>query len=155
MRPKYITSYPTFPSPDKDADSDKAFITSLATLVSFNPTLLLPVITVKSCKMAATHDNSKPFFPLAGQAKDGWSTENEATATCFCGAVQLSFVSRHWCGRRELRSRLGYISRPPLLTIRSLSKVQASSARSYATATIAVRSQPQCSLRILRWRTST
>lgn len=28
---------------------------------------------------------------MAG-ASDGWSTEDEATATCFCGAVQLSFV---------------------------------------------------------------
>ena len=23
---------------------------------------------------------------------DGWSTDDRATATCFCGAVQLSFV---------------------------------------------------------------
>jgi hypothetical protein len=40
-----------------------------------------------------TIDKSKPYFPLAGGADDGWSTEDEATATCFCGAVQLSFVS--------------------------------------------------------------
>ena len=40
-----------------------------------------------------TIDKSKQYFPLAGGADDGWSTENEATATCFCGAVQLSFVS--------------------------------------------------------------
>lgn len=32
-------------------------------------------------------------FPLAGLARDGWSTSTEATATCFCGAVQLQFVS--------------------------------------------------------------
>ncbi len=38
-------------------------------------------------------DKSKPYFPLAGLANDGWSNEDEATATCFCGAVQLSFVS--------------------------------------------------------------
>jgi hypothetical protein len=31
-------------------------------------------------------------FPLAGNASDGWSNEDEATATCFCGAVQISFV---------------------------------------------------------------
>ncbi len=43
--------------------------------------------------MAATADKSKPYFPLAGLANDGWSTEDEATATCFCGAVQLAFVS--------------------------------------------------------------
>jgi len=36
-------------------------------------------------------DKSKPYFPLASLANDGWSTEDEATATCFCGAVQLSF----------------------------------------------------------------
>ncbi|KAI1101729.1 Mss4-like protein [Jackrogersella minutella] len=41
--------------------------------------------------MAATADKSKPYIPLAGGASDGWSKENEATATCFCGTVQLSF----------------------------------------------------------------
>jgi hypothetical protein len=34
-------------------------------------------------------------FPVAGLARDGWSTEDEATATCFCGAVQLVFVSTY------------------------------------------------------------
>lgn len=37
--------------------------------------------------------NTKLYIPLAGGADDGWSTENEATATCYCGAVQLVFVS--------------------------------------------------------------
>lgn len=32
-------------------------------------------------------------FPVAGLARDGWSTESEATATCFCGSVQLVLVS--------------------------------------------------------------
>ncbi|KAH7374136.1 Mss4-like protein [Cadophora sp. MPI-SDFR-AT-0126] len=41
--------------------------------------------------MAATADTSKPFFPLSGSRDDGWSTEDEATATCFCGSVQLAF----------------------------------------------------------------
>ena len=41
----------------------------------------------------ATTDKSKPYIPLAGCANDGWSKEDEATATCFCGAVQLAFVS--------------------------------------------------------------
>lgn len=41
----------------------------------------------------ATTDKSKPYIPLAGCADDGWSKEDEATATCFCGAVQLAFVS--------------------------------------------------------------
>ncbi|KAL0058561.1 hypothetical protein AAF712_014753 [Marasmius tenuissimus] len=39
----------------------------------------------------ATADKSKPYIPLAGLANDGWSKEGEATATCFCGAVQLAF----------------------------------------------------------------
>ncbi|KAF9526279.1 Mss4-like protein [Crepidotus variabilis] len=41
--------------------------------------------------MAASADKSKPFFPLAGSANDGWCKEDSATATCFCGAVQLAF----------------------------------------------------------------
>lgn len=41
----------------------------------------------------ATADKSKPYIPQAGCANDGWSKEDEATATCFCGAVQLAFVS--------------------------------------------------------------
>ncbi|KAF5684607.1 glutathione-dependent formaldehyde-activating GFA [Fusarium circinatum] len=31
-------------------------------------------------------------FPRAGVTQDGWSTEDEATATCYCGAVQLVLV---------------------------------------------------------------
>ena len=44
--------------------------------------------------MAATADKSKPYIPLAGGASDGWSKEDSATATCFCGAVQLSFPTQ-------------------------------------------------------------
>ncbi|KAJ7863365.1 Mss4-like protein [Mycena leptocephala] len=45
--------------------------------------------------MAAPHDDkSKPYIPLAGGADDGWSNEEEATATCFCGAVQLKFPTQ-------------------------------------------------------------
>lgn len=33
------------------------------------------------------------FFPRAGVAQDGWSIKEEATAICYCGAVQLVFVS--------------------------------------------------------------
>ncbi|EPS39749.1 hypothetical protein H072_6458 [Dactylellina haptotyla CBS 200.50] len=40
--------------------------------------------------MASTTSSGSRFL-LAGQAEDGWSNENEATATCFCGAVQLVF----------------------------------------------------------------
>ncbi|KAJ7786705.1 hypothetical protein B0H14DRAFT_3583759 [Mycena olivaceomarginata] len=43
---------------------------------------------------AAHMDKSKPYIPLPGGAADGWSTEGEATATCFCGAVQLKFVAQ-------------------------------------------------------------
>ncbi|KAH7075060.1 Mss4-like protein [Paraphoma chrysanthemicola] len=32
-----------------------------------------------------------PYIPLAGLASDGWSKDDEATATCYCGAVQLAF----------------------------------------------------------------
>lgn len=41
--------------------------------------------------MAAALDKSEPYFPLAGGASDGWSKDDSATATCFCGAVQLAF----------------------------------------------------------------
>ncbi|CAG9953300.1 unnamed protein product [Clonostachys rosea f. rosea IK726] len=44
--------------------------------------------------MAATADKSKPYIPLASLARDGWSTDEEATATCFCGAVQLVFPTQ-------------------------------------------------------------
>ncbi|KAK9349564.1 Mss4-like protein, partial [Lipomyces doorenjongii] len=43
--------------------------------------------------MAATAKSKPPYIPLAGCADDGWVKEDEATATCFCGAVQLAFVS--------------------------------------------------------------
>jgi len=39
-----------------------------------------------------TRENAPEKFPIAGLVTDGWSTEDEATATCFCGAVQLQFV---------------------------------------------------------------
>lgn len=32
-------------------------------------------------------------FLVVHLSSDGWSTEDEATATCFCGAVQLVLVS--------------------------------------------------------------
>ncbi|KAI1613867.1 Mss4-like protein [Exophiala viscosa] len=41
--------------------------------------------------MASTADKSKPYIPHNSGASDGWSTDDEATATCFCGAVQLAF----------------------------------------------------------------
>ncbi|KAF8202740.1 Mss4-like protein [Mycena galopus ATCC 62051] len=43
---------------------------------------------------SAPVDRSQPWFPLAGSATDGWSNDEEATATCFCGAVQLKFPTQ-------------------------------------------------------------
>lgn len=43
----------------------------------------------------STADKSQPIFPLT-IANDGYSKsegDKEATATCFCGRVQLAFVS--------------------------------------------------------------
>lgn len=42
--------------------------------------------------MAAPADQLRTNFPVAGETNDGWSSETEATATCYCGAVQLVFV---------------------------------------------------------------
>ncbi|KAJ7723708.1 Mss4-like protein [Mycena olivaceomarginata] len=42
---------------------------------------------------ATPADRTESYFPLAGGDNDGWSNEEEATATCFCGAVQLKFVT--------------------------------------------------------------
>jgi hypothetical protein len=52
------------------------------------------LITMASTTIPVTGaiDKSKPYFPLAGLASDGWSNEDYATATCFCGAVQLAAV---------------------------------------------------------------
>ncbi|KAJ5713669.1 uncharacterized protein N7483_010850 [Penicillium malachiteum] len=44
--------------------------------------------------MAALTDKSQSYIPLAGSAEDGWSKEDEATATCYCGAVQLAFPTK-------------------------------------------------------------
>ncbi|KAL9056308.1 MAG: hypothetical protein Q9162_002999 [Coniocarpon cinnabarinum] len=44
--------------------------------------------------MSAHTDKSKPYFPLSGTKEDqGYSKEDEATATCFCGTVQLAFIT--------------------------------------------------------------
>ncbi|PNP52391.1 hypothetical protein THARTR1_06995 [Trichoderma harzianum] len=39
--------------------------------------------------MASNADSQN--LPLSGVARDGWSSDTEATATCFCGAVQIVF----------------------------------------------------------------
>ncbi len=63
-----------------------ATLTTLDTKQTFSPITTVPYTT-----MAATADKSKPYIPLAGGADDGWSKDDSATATCFCGAVQLAF----------------------------------------------------------------
>ncbi|THZ71332.1 hypothetical protein D6C85_05355 [Aureobasidium pullulans] len=49
-------------------------------------------------------------FPVVHLSDDGWSTEEEATATCFCGAVQLilplqkpGLINRHICHCTDCR----------------------------------------------------
>ncbi|KAI9836624.1 MAG: hypothetical protein M1819_001258 [Sarea resinae] len=44
--------------------------------------------------MTAVEDSKMANFPLAGLRDDGWSKEDEATATCFCGSVQLAFPTQ-------------------------------------------------------------
>ncbi|KAK9326913.1 Mss4-like protein [Lipomyces starkeyi] len=44
--------------------------------------------------MADADKSKPPYIPLAGCADDGWSKEDEATAACFCGAVQLAFPTQ-------------------------------------------------------------
>ncbi|KPV72022.1 uncharacterized protein RHOBADRAFT_39760 [Rhodotorula graminis WP1] len=39
----------------------------------------------------AAAPKNEPYFPLAGLADDGWSNDTEATATCYCGKVQMKF----------------------------------------------------------------
>ncbi|TLD34079.1 hypothetical protein PspLS_00217 [Pyricularia sp. CBS 133598] len=36
-------------------------------------------------------DLSQPYIPVVGHATGGYSKEDEATATCYCGTVQLAF----------------------------------------------------------------
>ncbi|KAH6624165.1 Mss4-like protein [Chaetomium sp. MPI-SDFR-AT-0129] len=41
--------------------------------------------------MANSADKTKPYFHPTGLVTDGYSRDGEATATCFCGKVQLAF----------------------------------------------------------------
>lgn len=43
--------------------------------------------------MTSSFDKSKSYFPLAGGASDGYNKAGLASATCFCGEVQIEFVS--------------------------------------------------------------
>ncbi|TGJ85022.1 hypothetical protein E0Z10_g3739 [Xylaria hypoxylon] len=40
--------------------------------------------------MASTSDKTKSYIPSNSLQQDGWSNDTEATATCFCGTVQLA-----------------------------------------------------------------
>ncbi|KAI9044686.1 GFA family protein [Aspergillus affinis] len=44
--------------------------------------------------MAAAAGGAEPYIPLAGCADDGWTKEDQATATCYCGGVQLAFPTQ-------------------------------------------------------------
>ena len=44
-----------------------------------------------------TANKTKPYFPLAGLATDGFSNDEYASATCYCGAVQLRLVRLSLC----------------------------------------------------------
>jgi|SRR5690242_3678567 len=66
-------------------------------------------------------DKSQPYIPRAGVATGGWSKEDEATATCFCGAVQLAFVSVLL--QRSILSML--ICLPDLLFLDSITTIHA------------------------------
>lgn len=57
-------------------------------------------------------DGTGPFFPRAGLAQDGWSTKEEATATCYCGTVQLSFVSLSNSPKTHVSHRCQPLSKP-------------------------------------------
>jgi hypothetical protein len=50
----------------------------------------------KNIMTMSTRDANKnvPFIPHNSLKQDGYSKDGEATATCYCGAVQLAFVSR-------------------------------------------------------------
>ncbi|OJJ71412.1 hypothetical protein ASPBRDRAFT_179807 [Aspergillus brasiliensis CBS 101740] len=47
--------------------------------------------TTTSDTTTSSSTTANAHFPLAGLTNDGWSTDKEATATCYCGAVQLAF----------------------------------------------------------------
>lgn len=65
---------------------------NLTTDVSFLEDITKPDNYVN---MSPSNDKSAPYMPVAGLARDGYSRDGEATATCYCGAVQLAFVSKH------------------------------------------------------------
>jgi hypothetical protein len=63
---------------------------SIYIIISFTVSPFPKRITDKTTEMDAFNERGFPVFNLSN---DGWSNEHEATATCFCGAVQLVLVS--------------------------------------------------------------
>ena len=90
--------------------------------------------------MAASADKSTPYIPLAGGADDGWSKEDCATATCYCGAVQLEFVSLTLA--MHLSAPMCHVSN---YMNHSQPKARALSTRLSATAQTAAKSPHPCS----------
>jgi hypothetical protein len=59
-----------------------------------NQGFALSIATRITWQLIMAADNERfTKFPLQGLTDDGWSTEEEATATCACGAVQMVIVS--------------------------------------------------------------
>jgi hypothetical protein len=56
-------------------------------------TFSLALYLVSMADEAIDNCRAGSFFPKASLTQDGWSTKEEATSTCYCGAVQLCFVS--------------------------------------------------------------
>jgi hypothetical protein len=55
-------------------------------------------------------------FPIVNLSNDGWSTETEATASCFCGAVQLILVSLYVLEAMEVPENVDFsLSCPEVL----------------------------------------
>lgn len=70
-----------------------SYTRTLRTLCTLSP-LTQASLTPSSGTMSVRDaDKSKPYIPLASGATDGFSYEGKASATCFCGQVQLSLVS--------------------------------------------------------------
>ena len=42
----------------------------------------------------SAYDKKQPYISNNSLKQDGYSRDDEATATCYCGAVQLAFVSQ-------------------------------------------------------------
>lgn len=55
--------------------------------------------------MASIADKTMPYIPSNSLQQDGWSNDTEATATCYCGTVQLALVGFFNCSRSTSNPR--------------------------------------------------